>query len=306
MSIKMMSMVWEKDLMHNEQLVLLALADHAKDDGTKVFPSIAHVAWKVGYSERQVQRIMSDLRKKEALILVHENKNGRSTNEYEINLSVFSDKLPFGGDKMSGVTQLRHPWGDTTTSPEPSVEPPSKKDISKAISKEDVGVHWDNLMLSNPYADYLNEFASILAEENATGKVAKGRLWREIGKRWLQVHASNDLSKEAWEYGFEQAIARGAANVGYVLKAAKNYRPESSGSFTYKKSEPEPEPEPIGPWVPELTHEEYRAHTIFQLQSRGRRLLAPRDLMDMEYYQIEVSDIWPGEEDTVEYYGDLK
>jgi hypothetical protein len=45
------------------QLALaLALADHADDHGRHVYPSVGHMAWKLGISKRQVQRLLVELR----------------------------------------------------------------------------------------------------------------------------------------------------------------------------------------------------------------------------------------------------
>lgn len=45
------------------QSVLLVLANFADDSGGNVFPSIGRIAWQTGYSERQVYRIMGELKK---------------------------------------------------------------------------------------------------------------------------------------------------------------------------------------------------------------------------------------------------
>ena len=42
--------LWELDLDHDEQLVALALADHADDRGLSCYPSRAYLGWKTGYS----------------------------------------------------------------------------------------------------------------------------------------------------------------------------------------------------------------------------------------------------------------
>ena len=62
MSIEVMTEVWKLDLEHPEQSVLLAMADHADDLGLNCYPSVGRLAWKTGYTERQVQRIIKDLR----------------------------------------------------------------------------------------------------------------------------------------------------------------------------------------------------------------------------------------------------
>lgn len=74
--------------------MLLALADHADDDGSQVFPSIAYVAWKTGYSERQVTRLIGDLQRLSILKLVKKAHRGRP-NEYRIDLSSAPLKKPF-------------------------------------------------------------------------------------------------------------------------------------------------------------------------------------------------------------------
>jgi len=146
MSIKLMAEVWTRNLPHAEQSILLALADHADDEGGSVFPSVGLVAWKTGYSTRQVQRIIRKLEVDGALTLVKTAVRYRA-NEYRIDLEAVAVKAPLRGDNMSsldetgvtstpsgvtteapGVTQLGHPRGDTAMSPrttsEPSSEPP--------------------------------------------------------------------------------------------------------------------------------------------------------------------------------------
>jgi len=61
MSGKIMGAVWELALSRPKQVVLLAMADHADHEGRNVRPSVPLVAWKTGYSERQVQRIIGQL-----------------------------------------------------------------------------------------------------------------------------------------------------------------------------------------------------------------------------------------------------
>ena len=41
MSVKIMSQVWELDIDHSEMIVLLAMADHADDDGQNL--SLIHI-----------------------------------------------------------------------------------------------------------------------------------------------------------------------------------------------------------------------------------------------------------------------
>ena len=62
MSILQMVKVWEHELPHPEQAVMLALADHAHDDGEGIRPALDRIAWKTGYARRNVQLILKRLK----------------------------------------------------------------------------------------------------------------------------------------------------------------------------------------------------------------------------------------------------
>lgn len=88
MSAKQTGLVWELDLPRPEKYVLSVLADHAKDDGRDVYPSLARIEWKTGYGETQVRAIMRTLERRGVLVL--EQKGGRgagSTDRYRLDLS---------------------------------------------------------------------------------------------------------------------------------------------------------------------------------------------------------------------------
>jgi hypothetical protein len=103
MSIKQMSKVWEHEFQPNEQLVMLALADFADDEGGGIFPSVKRVAWKTGYSKRNTQRIISELRERGVLVEVRQSGRRRAT-EYRIEWSVATPKASFG-DPRSGPSE---------------------------------------------------------------------------------------------------------------------------------------------------------------------------------------------------------
>jgi hypothetical protein len=142
MSGKIMGQVWDLDLPHNKLIVLLAMTDHADHEGNNIFPSMELIAWKTGYSERQVRRIIQSLEKDK--LLVKTSRPGY-TNMYAVNLSAGKQKAPFTSakttpDKMSdpmpkqNVTpdivmsdQIGHldvrPTPDIQMSDEPSLKP---------------------------------------------------------------------------------------------------------------------------------------------------------------------------------------
>jgi len=70
-----------------EMLTALALADHASDDGTRVFPGIKALAEKTRQSERTIQYQLRRMEESGWLILVSAGNGGRSmTSEYRISL----------------------------------------------------------------------------------------------------------------------------------------------------------------------------------------------------------------------------
>lgn len=86
MSVKVMTAVFER-YPHGggEMLLALALADHASDDGTRVYPSIKALAEKTRQSERSVQYQLRRMQESGWLILVNAGNGGRSMHsEYRI------------------------------------------------------------------------------------------------------------------------------------------------------------------------------------------------------------------------------
>lgn len=76
LSVRVMSLIWEHaPVSEGELLVLLAIADHAADDGTNAWPSKATLARKARLSERRVQQILRSLEDK-GLIRVETQKGG--------------------------------------------------------------------------------------------------------------------------------------------------------------------------------------------------------------------------------------
>lgn len=101
MSVKQMSKVWEKEVSGTRQNMLLALADHAHDDGSNIHPSVAHLAWKTGYSERQVRRILKELAADGTLIQTKKS-TGHDPAIWQLNLDNLEDKRPWGEVREEG------------------------------------------------------------------------------------------------------------------------------------------------------------------------------------------------------------
>ena len=92
MSIKLMSQVWERKVMGSRAMVLLVLADYARDDGTRCYPAVKTLMYKTGLTRRPVQEILKKLRAAGVLIVERQGRGrGRST-VYRIDLSALPPK----------------------------------------------------------------------------------------------------------------------------------------------------------------------------------------------------------------------
>lgn len=125
MSVEQMARVWNLDLAPNKRLVLLAYADHADDEGDSVFPSLAKIAYKTGYSRDQVRRISKELAADNLMTRVEDARHNRGV-EYRLTLERGSKLPPFrprggGANDPSGVGAPMPPEPPV----EPSVEPPN-------------------------------------------------------------------------------------------------------------------------------------------------------------------------------------
>lgn len=99
MSIRVMNAVFERyPNGGGEMLLALALADHASDDGSRVYPGVRALAEKTRQSERTVQYQLRRMQESGWLILVGQGNGGRSMHaEYRISLDWIkgADIAPF-------------------------------------------------------------------------------------------------------------------------------------------------------------------------------------------------------------------
>lgn len=181
MSIKVMAQVWEHDELGGlKKLILLALADWASDDGSRVYPSVAAIGRKCGFGERQARRYVSELRSDGYIELVKNgsNKGGRGvTAEYRIVLSRLetrSDSTGFddGGKPGQIPPETR---SDSTENPvtgvpltviEPLEEPPEEASpqirTRKRTPRDEI---WDGLVeacsLVVPYGERMQDILAV-------------------------------------------------------------------------------------------------------------------------------------------------
>ena len=123
MSIKCLAWAWGKQLPPLPKLVLLAIADHADDNGY-AWPGVSGVAQKCGVSKRTVQRYVNTLVQR-AIISVEtrQRPDGSNTsNAYQLNIH---DSHPPVSDRHPPMTQVSPPH-DTPVTPLTVIEPSMK------------------------------------------------------------------------------------------------------------------------------------------------------------------------------------
>jgi hypothetical protein len=95
-----MDSVFELNIPPLKKFVLLAMADHAHDDGAGCYPSIATLAKKTNVSRRGVQKIMRQLEGANFIVSKGKGKGGRAlTTEYQITIEKGEPGSLFSGTK---------------------------------------------------------------------------------------------------------------------------------------------------------------------------------------------------------------
>lgn len=92
MSVTVMGLAWYvTDLTPAQKAVLVALADHADDDGSRVYPSVERIGVKTSYAERTVRRALADLREMGLIHVVREATHHAPT-EYRLDLQAMKTR----------------------------------------------------------------------------------------------------------------------------------------------------------------------------------------------------------------------
>lgn len=136
MSVRVMSAVWDCDLPPDEKFLALALADWASDDGSHIFASQSHMAWKIGKTDRAVRTTLKKLI--DGGVLVPEGKHYFSgseghggTIEYRLDVSKLPQRSewvsPFSRSEDSSYRDSRPEVCDT---PVGSLRHPTRKPTS--------------------------------------------------------------------------------------------------------------------------------------------------------------------------------
>lgn len=235
MSVHVSSAVWRLDLSSSAKIVLLFMADKCDDDGRNAFPAVATIARRCGFSPRQVQRILGELRAA-GLLVTDAEATPRFPAIYRVNVGAGVElDEPARGDNMSplkraparqhvalGVTpatpQGRHPRrprGDTHVT-RPIHQPPDQP------SSDTPAAAGAPAFLSALHADVFG------VQPTAAAIAALGG-FDEADLRYAYDEARTHQAR-SWRY-VEAAAARRAAQAKPTKRDASYYTAGKYGSL---------------------------------------------------------------------------
>ena len=110
------------------------------------------------------------------------------------------------------------PLCSISISKEPSVPKVSAPTESEWMKRSEL------VLAATHFPSEYRDLADILAAENKTGRVSLRRVVATLYEPLL-AYENNGSDQASLEYGLRAAIAKGAANVNYVKKAASSYSP---------------------------------------------------------------------------------
>ena len=228
-----MAAVWELDLPQNEKLILLALADHADDQGLNCRPSVGRLAWKSGYSVRQTQAILQSLRGKGIIEPIANQRGGwRRQTHYAIHAERGAKLAPFspprgevtraeGCELTRQGVKPRAPRGEVATAPESSrttIEPPRETHTPcQPAAGEPESALAAQLFPESAGEKTPGERKAVAPEEvlriwqQERGSLPAVQALTTERRRKMKARLCSAKDPTAWLDDFRQAVRRGAA-----------------------------------------------------------------------------------------------
>lgn len=208
-----MSLAWYVDgLTPAQKSVLVALADHANDEGMHVYPSVELLCTKTCYAERTVRRALSDLRDM-SLIHVVKEANYHFPTEYRLDLPEmqamqFRPARDAGHDLPENTEDLpENTERPARGSPKPSYnhqEPSERKEagnpfwqLPAPLDGSEAFIKAWSLWLSytmNRKIAFTKEQAALTLDDLAKDgeKIATAAVIESVRKGWRNIHVSDE------------------------------------------------------------------------------------------------------------------
>lgn len=217
-----MSKAWELDLSQGEKLVLLALCDHANDDGV-CYPSQAFLASKCSMSYRSVINQIKRLESYGILTSERRQKAGsRQSNSYTINLNNYKSQCENSAHAESAHANFAHANSAPTNvqnttelcansahsfKEEPSINHQLEPSIYKPTSQNKKRVRWDeslNMLIAEGIDEQIaSDFIAIRKAKNAPlTQTALEGIQREANKAKLTLENALRICIERNWQGF--------------------------------------------------------------------------------------------------------
>lgn len=213
----------------SRKIVALKLADVAREDGTKIYPSIATVAAEAELSERQVQRVMNEFRTEGLLIITRKGGGRLKTTEYRFDMAAI-ESLPDARPMPEGEVVSLVRKGDT-------MSPIADQVLGAKVLKGDTQSQKGDTVSPNPSLPLSTSSKRDSASNEAgadTPSVSK-EVWKEgidllkttslnpnrsiIGK-WLKRTETRKDGKEKLLAMIRAAVAAGTLDpIAYITKA---------------------------------------------------------------------------------------
>lgn len=195
MSVKVMTAVFERYPVGGGEMILaLALADHANDDGTRVFPSIESLMAKTRQARRTVQYQLRRMEESGWLILVNSGNGGRNQHrEYRINLDwINGGELPDSENKDAENAPLEESENGANNAPLNNDEKGASDDI-KGANDDTKGCNSEQERVQQGAPAYNHHITTIEPSNNHHTGARKNRAVLDIElPHWLPNDVWND------------------------------------------------------------------------------------------------------------------
>lgn len=248
MSIKVMSLVWDKSRASGtDLLVMLAMADWGNDDGGSIYPSIPTLAKKLRLKDRATQYAVKRLIDSGEITVSrgsHRIKDGIWTNEYRINISQISsyEEDERGATECTGAKPCTR--GVHSVAPNPLEEPLDSIRNSKTPAPV--------VLAAESNAEH-NDTASPLQQDAAESFAATFLRRKSVPKPLRQASSpsqpSPSLNPDEWKFEDEPRVMEHKELSAWlvditsmpfkrVVKAASNigaYKPTQADCDKFKK-----------------------------------------------------------------------